>query len=88
LLKRCLRVLKIRYIIYKGEHFLSACILIPTEVTCALGAGIRLGATRYDFYHYHLPAKSARQSAKATRKKEEQENANFEGQLYGTGIAD
>jgi len=33
-------------------------------------------------------AKSARQSAKATRKEEEQENANLEGQLYGAGIAD
>lgn len=33
-------------------------------------------------------AKLARQAARSTRKDEEQENTNLEGQLYGAGIAD
>lgn len=33
-------------------------------------------------------AKLARQASKSTRKEEDQENTNLEGQLYGAGIAD
>lgn len=32
-------------------------------------------------------AKRARQAVKSSRKEEEQENLNLEGQLYGAGIA-
>lgn len=63
--------------------------------------GIKIGANCYNFCteaderrvllaetSLSDAAKSARQSAKATRKEEEQENVNLEGQLYGAGIAD
>jgi len=33
-------------------------------------------------------AKAARQSLKSTRKEEEEDNVNLEGQMYGAGIAD